>query len=75
MWKTPLAELLGSYDPAEHPICGPLLRGGPAALAQACGVDGKDGFIDACHLCYEARRAVRERYPEYLTPPLVYGVT
>ncbi|HUU45875.1 MAG TPA: hypothetical protein VM118_09090 [Acidobacteriota bacterium] len=75
MWKTPLAALLRSYDPATHPICSPLLRGGPAALARECGVDTEDGYVDACHLCYEVRRAVRERHPEYLTPPSVYGIT
>jgi len=30
-WKTPLSELVREYDARNHPICGPLVRGGPAS--------------------------------------------
>ena len=30
-------------------------------------------YVDACHLCYEARCALRERFPEHLAPLYVYG--
>ncbi len=35
---TPLADLVRDYDPARHPVVGPLLRGGPAELAREFGV-------------------------------------
>jgi hypothetical protein len=31
-------------------------------------------YADACHLCYEARRSLRERFPEVLLPDQMYGV-
>jgi len=68
-----LAEMLESYEPRSHPIIGPLLAGGPAELARAFDLRHEDGSVDACHLCYEARRALRERFPEHLGPPQVYG--
>ncbi|MFC1619785.1 radical SAM protein [Candidatus Neomarinimicrobiota bacterium] len=74
MWETPLSELLAEYDAAAHPICGPLLRGGPAQLAREQGIKVEDGYIDECHLCFTARSALLERYPQYLAPRPVYGV-
>lgn len=71
--RTPLPELLAGYRAAEHPICGPLITGGPAALAAAFGISGEDGFVDACHLCYTVRKALRPRFPEWLAPAQVYG--
>jgi len=74
MWQTPLGELVSNYQPYSHPICGPLLRGGPAELARALGVKHKAGYIDECHLCYSARRAAADIYPEFLSPRQVYGL-
>jgi len=34
----------------------------------------EDAHADACHFCYEARRALRARFPEVLTPDQMYGV-
>jgi hypothetical protein len=73
MWVTPLSELAGAYRGDRHPICGPLLSGGPAALAEALGVTPVDGYVDECHLCYLCRKAKREAFPELLTPAQVYG--
>jgi hypothetical protein len=70
---TPLKQLLGNYEPAEHPIIGPLVSGGPAELIRRHDLPHEDGYVDACHLCYEARAAVRDRYPDLLGPPQVYG--
>jgi len=70
-----LREICASYDPDAHPIVGPLLEGGPAELVRRYGLDLKGEYADACHLCYEARRALRERFPEQLAPDEVYGVT
>ena len=73
-FKTPLSELVATYDAAEHPICGPLVRGGPVELAREYGVEVGERFADECHYCYLVRKALRERFPAYLAPPLVYGL-
>ena len=73
-FERPLREIFEGYDPDAHPITGPLLRGGPAELARANGVTCRPGYADACHLCYEIRRQLTQRYPEELAPAQVYGV-
>lgn len=73
-WQTPLSELVKNYQADPHPICGPLVRGGPLALAQEYGLDLPDELVDECHLCYEARRALVDRFPECLGPRQVYGL-
>ena len=74
MWSTPLSELVFKYDAQIHPICGPILRGGPAGLAKAVGVMPEAGYIDECHLCYVTRRAIIDQYPDYLFPTQAYGL-
>jgi hypothetical protein len=74
LWDTALSALVADYRPQAHPICGPLIRGGPAELARACGRTPADGCIDECHLCYTTRRAVVERFPQALAPRQVYGL-
>ncbi len=73
MWKTPLSELVKSYDASTHPICGPLVKGGPAELAKKYDVEHEDEYVDACHFCYTLRKELIDRFPEYLTPKEVYG--
>lgn len=72
--KKPLKEIIRDYDPEGHPIVGPLARGGPVALAERRGVplDGS-GYGDACHLCYNVRKALMGSHPAHLAPPQVYG--
>jgi hypothetical protein len=72
--KDPLDLLLAGYEPAAHPIAGPLLRGGPAALVTQYGLAHEEGYADACHLCYHARSQLLERFPDVLGPPSVYGL-
>ncbi len=72
-WKNPLSELIRNYDAQKHPVCGPLVRGGPVRLAREHGLDLKDEYVDECHLCYSARLALLDRFPEYLGPKQVYG--
>lgn len=74
LWETPLSELTGRYDGRRHPICGPLLSGGPAELAKEYGVDLPDDFVDECHYCYTVRKALIDRFPEHLAPRQVYGL-
>jgi MoaA/NifB/PqqE/SkfB family radical SAM enzyme len=73
MFRTPLREICEGYDPDAHPVIGPLLRGGPAELARHFGVRLEEGYADACHLCYETRRALRQDFPEILAPDQMYG--
>jgi hypothetical protein len=73
LFETPLPELMRNFDPASHPIVGPLLRGGPVALASEHGVAHEPEHPSACHLCYRVRQTLRGRFPEHLGPPQVYG--
>jgi hypothetical protein len=72
--KTPLKQICQTYDPQTHPVNAPLLDGGPANLARRYDLRPKVQYADACHLCYETRVALRERFPEILGPDHVYGV-
>jgi len=74
MWKIPLSELVRAYDPRQHPVVGPLVSGGPVELARACGVETEPGYVDACHMCYEVRKALVDRFPEHLAPRQLYGL-
>jgi len=72
--EKPLSAIVKNYDPQRHPICGPLLRGGPIRLVEECGLDLPGEHIDECHLCYAARLALLDRFPQYLAPKQVYGL-
>jgi MoaA/NifB/PqqE/SkfB family radical SAM enzyme len=75
--QTSLRDICATYDPDAHPIVGPLLVGGPVELVRRYGVPHKGAYADACHLCYEARKAMRAqgaRLPDALAPDQMYGV-
>ncbi|MCP4679094.1 MAG: hypothetical protein GY854_27105 [Deltaproteobacteria bacterium] len=74
IWRKPLKTLMSEYDAEAHPICGPLVRGGPRALALEHGIELQGEFVDECHYCYSVRRAMLDRFPEALTPLQVYGL-
>ena len=74
MKETPLSKLLVDFEPEKHPICGPLLRGGPAGLARECEVEHDEGYVDECHLCYSARLKLRKKFPKELAPDQMYGI-
>jgi MoaA/NifB/PqqE/SkfB family radical SAM enzyme len=74
MWQKPLSLLIKDYSHEDHPICAPLVRGGPAQLAQAFDLAVDGGYVDACHLCYEARKSLLDRFPDHLCPRQVYGL-
>jgi organic radical activating enzyme len=74
MWQAPLSEIIRNYSSKAHPICGPLIRGGPAELAKALGVKLESGYIDECHICYLVRREAADSYPDFLCPRQVYGL-
>lgn len=74
LFRTPLPEMLAAYAPERHPICGPLLSGGLAALARTHALPHADSYVDECHMCYELRDRLRARFPEQLAPEQMYGV-
>ena len=73
MWKTPLDQIDREYESEFHPVCGPLVEGGPAQLARDNAVEPDSGYIDACHLCWLTRQNLVDRLPEALCPRQVYG--
>ena len=78
VFRSPLREIIPTYDAAvragTHPITSPLLSGGPRELVVQYELDHEEGYADACHLCYAARFALRDRFPQILTPDQMYGV-
>lgn len=74
VFRTPLTKLCKRYNPDHHRITGPLLSGGPAELVRRYKLPHTDDYADACHLCYEARCTLRERFPEILNPDQMYGI-
>jgi MoaA/NifB/PqqE/SkfB family radical SAM enzyme len=74
VFRTSLKEICEAYDPESHPIIGPLLTGGPAELARRYQVPHAEDYADACHLCDDARRKLRQRFPEILMPDQMYAV-
>lgn len=74
MWKTPLSELVKSYNYLNNAICKPIVEGGPAKMAEELKVEHEEGYIDCCHLCFEVRKKLIDKYPEILAPKQVYGL-
>ncbi len=74
LFEKPLKQICEEYDADAHPICGPLLDGGPAALVTEYNIPHDSSYADACHLCYEARTALRSRFPQCLHPDQMYGM-
>lgn len=73
-WREGLRTVVERYDPLAMPIFRDLLAGGPWALAQAAGLEPlRSLYADECHLCYEVRSRLRERFPRMLAPAVCYG--
>jgi hypothetical protein len=72
--ETPLSKICDDYEAETHPITGPLLIDGPAELIRRYDLPHEDRYADACHLCYQARRMLREQFPQILMPDQMYGV-
>lgn len=72
VWESPLRDLLKNYSATAHPICAPLVQGGPAQLARQFGYKPQSGVADACHLCFLARKYNIKKYPGLLCPDQVY---
>lgn len=65
--------LMEEYSVASHPICQYIHDKGPAGLAEAYGIEVQEYYVDECHLCYSVRKSLITRFPQYLTPPNIYG--
>lgn len=74
LWEQRLDEIMAAYEPETHPVVGPLLAGGPARLVETYTLVHEESYVDACHLCYTSREALRPRFPAYLGPDQMYGV-
>jgi hypothetical protein len=72
-WQHPLSLIVQEYEADTHPICSPLVEGGPTLLAQRYDVDHEAEYVDECHCCYLIRRALIDRFPDHLAPGQVYG--
>lgn len=73
LFAQPLKDIVRDYRPKQHPIVGPLLKGGPAELVRHYGLAHADACADACHLCYHARVALRPEFGAVLGPGQMYG--
>ncbi len=73
IWEKELPDLVHDYDAQNHPVAGPLVRGGPIRLAKEHGLEIDDGYVDECHLCYTLRKQLLRRHPQCLVPSEAYG--
>jgi len=74
IWQRPLSVLVSEYKSESHPICGPLVEGGPALLAKKYNIVAEPDYVDECHFCYLIRRSLVDKFPEYLAPRQIYGL-
>jgi len=72
-WLKPFSEIIVEYNPYENPILEPLILGGPQALVEKFSLPHDEFYADACHLCYDARLLLRNKYPDILVPDQMYG--
>ena len=70
--KTPLKKLFRNFIPEKHPICAPILKGGPAEIVKEYHIQHEENYVDECHLCYCARSDLRKKFPEILAPAQMY---
>lgn len=75
MWESPLSQLIEEYNPINHPICGPIIKGGPNELANHYDLKLNSKFATECHYCYTLRLRLINKFPEQLTPNQVYGIS
>ena len=70
-----LSEILDNYEYYNHPINRILAKEGPKGLhglATQHGLEPISEFVNECHLCFEMRRLLHDRYPNYLAPKRCY---
>lgn len=74
LFQISISDICNTYNPEAHPIIEPILTGGPTELIRRFEIDHDDLYADACHLCFEARKAIRHKFPDVLTPVNMYAV-
>ena len=74
IYQTSLKELLANFNPEQHSICAPILKGGPAELVREYEVEHEQEYVDECHLCYLTRLKLRKKFPNILAPDQMYGI-
>lgn len=74
MKQAPLSKLFSEFHPQTHPICGPILEGGPAELVKRYRVEHAESYVEECHLCYSTRLKLRKQFPNVLAPDQMYGI-
>jgi hypothetical protein len=73
-WEKNLSDIIKDYNPHSHPIIGPLIQGGPTELVKKYNIEHENSYVDECHLCFLARRAIIDKFPQFLGPKQVYGI-
>jgi hypothetical protein len=71
----PLPTILAEYRLERHPILHAIATSGPLGLLNLLDseeVDLTPGYVSSCHLCYDLRKRLRDRYPDYLAPSNCY---
>jgi MoaA/NifB/PqqE/SkfB family radical SAM enzyme len=74
LFEKPLKQICEEYDASVHPICKPLMDGGPVALVEQYDLEHDAEYADGCHLCYSMRLKLRDEFPNQLGPDQMYGV-
>ena len=74
IFTTTIRKICDNFNPTDHPIIGPLLSGGPLNLAEQYQISSAEAYADACHLCYETRKLLRNQFPDTILPDQMYGV-
>jgi len=74
VWKVPLSDLLIDTKPANHPILGPILLGGPGELDRVYRTQPIQVSKNPCFYCFQVRSSLLDRFPQYLAPRQVYGL-
>jgi hypothetical protein len=69
-----IKQISDSFDPYRDPIIGALLEGGPYNLMKKYHIPDTGKYADACHLCYEVRKILRNQFSDILGPDQIYGV-
>jgi MoaA/NifB/PqqE/SkfB family radical SAM enzyme len=73
-WEKNFSDIIKEYNPHSHPIIGPLIKGGPAELVRNYEIEHEKSYVDECHLCFLARKAIIDQFPQFLGPKQVYGI-
>jgi hypothetical protein len=69
MEREPLEKIIREFDAQKHPVFSVLMSEGPfglAKIAERSGYKIKEDYADKCHLCCEARAALKNIYPQYI---------